>query len=347
MYRRLGCRRLTSGEAIEVGVVEAPAPAWADRLLPFLSHKGGDYGFHLRAALAGRLDELETRFYVATIAARPIAQAMVVGARGFGILAHVYTDPAWRRRGAIHQIFALLMVDVCALGLRAVTLSTAFDSVPFWIYHRLGFRPVAEGSGNMLWLAEPEADHALLAATETSMRPTRWSDWAAYSFATLRPVAVGEALPRSPAVGVVAQGSAEWGFLGFVRALDPARGHVSRVLLNQRGAIVGWCHVGPGPAALGGAWLLDLHVLPGFAAGLPALLAGVVWPRAPVVFHATGEVDRGADLQAHGFAPVAALPRVVASGADTLDLHLWVRPSAPVDTAGGIGYAHEHLVNIQ
>src|SRR5947208_2346546 len=43
MYRLLGEARLTTGERLELGVVETPDASWSDRIVPFLLHKGGDW----------------------------------------------------------------------------------------------------------------------------------------------------------------------------------------------------------------------------------------------------------------------------------------------------------------
>lgn len=324
MYLTLGESRLTTGEKVELGVVEAPDPDWAERLAIFLSHKPPDADYHIQAALAGPLDALETRFYVGSVDGQVITNAMIVGARGFGILGHVYTAPAWRRRRACRQLMVAEMDDVRRRGYRALTLGTGFDSHAYWTYHSLGFRPVAEGSGFMRWLADQAAD--LLAPGPTIVRPTRWDDWAAHSYATLEPIRSEEALPRSPLLGVTAQADVEDAFVTFLYRRRPRPGVESRVLVLETGAVVGWCHVAPGPAALADAWLLDLHALPGFEPELGRLLEGVAWPDAPIVFASdTRRAEYLECLRRAGFAEATALPGVVARAGGRRALGLWVR----------------------
>jgi GNAT superfamily N-acetyltransferase len=324
VYRSLGEGRLTTGERLDLGVVEAPDLDWAARLTAFLSHKPPDFDYHIEASLAGPLDGLSTRFYVGTVDGQVVTNVMIVGARGFGILGHVFTDPAWRRRGAYRQLMERQMGDVRALGYRAMTLVTGYDSHAYWVYHSFGFRSIEEGSGSMRWLADPTAE--LLAPGPTSAHPTLWDDWAAYEYATLEPVGADEALPRSPLLSVRARGHVEGAFPTFqlqVRRWPDAQ---SRMLVLESGAVVGWCHVAPAPVVLGDAWLLDLHVLPGFESDLGRLIEGVSWPDGPVAFFAdTRREEYLACLRTAGFAETAALPGFVARPDGRRALGLWAR----------------------
>lgn len=323
MYRSLGEGRLTTGERLDLGVVEAPDPEWADRLAAFLFHKPPDFDYHIQASLAGPLDGLSTRYYVGTVEGQVVTNVMIVGARGFGILGHVFTAPAWRRRGAYRQLMERQMEDSRRLGYRALTLGTGYNSHAYWIYHSFGFRSVAEGSGSMRWLADPTAEP--ITAGPTAVRPTLWDDWAAYSYATLEPVGADEALPRSPLLNVRAQGHVEGAFLTFQRRLRRP-GAQSRMLVRESGAVVGWCHLAPGPSVFADAWLLDLHALPGFESELGRLIEGVAWPEGPVAFVSdTRQEEYPACLGAAGFAEAAALPGFVTRSGERRALGLWVR----------------------
>jgi len=93
MYRALGEGRLSTGEAIELGVVQAPDADWADRIAPFLIHKGGDWNYHIRLTLSQPLDGLETRFYVGHVGGQPIAH---VTSRSDSVLRELLTDRGFR-----------------------------------------------------------------------------------------------------------------------------------------------------------------------------------------------------------------------------------------------------------
>src|SRR5947209_18028776 len=100
MYELLGETTLKNGEKMEIGVVTAPDPEWRERIVPFLGHKGEPYASHLRRSSEGPLDHLETLHYIGHQNGRIMTQVMIVGARGAGILGHVYTLPEERRKGA-------------------------------------------------------------------------------------------------------------------------------------------------------------------------------------------------------------------------------------------------------
>src|SRR5919108_4934663 len=176
MYRPLGAATLKTGERVELGVVLGPDPDWAERIAVLLSHKPGEYRYHIGEALRRPLDELETRFYIGHLDGRPITHVMIVGARRAGILGHVYTVPAWRQRGAYSALMAAQMADTAAAGYRILTLGTGHGSHPYWIYHHFGFRSIAPGSGAMRWLATPDTEAQYLRPAMAMARELRWCD---------------------------------------------------------------------------------------------------------------------------------------------------------------------------
>ncbi|MGH2367633.1 MAG: hypothetical protein ACRDI2_05490, partial [Chloroflexota bacterium] len=106
MYTHLGSVTLKTGEQMDLGVVQCPDPSWSPQVKRLLGHKGRDSLEHIEGALAGPLDALETRFYVGTIGGVAVTNVMIVGARGAGILGHVYTVPEHRQKGAYSHLMA-------------------------------------------------------------------------------------------------------------------------------------------------------------------------------------------------------------------------------------------------
>ena len=147
MYEQLGETALKSGERMQIGVITAPDAEWKDCIVPFLGHKGEPYASHIRLANDGPLDELQTHFYIGHRDGHVITEVMIVGARGAGVLGHVYTLPEERRKGAYQAVMARQMADMEAKGFRLLSLGTGFDSAPYWIYHSFGFRSVFGGLG--------------------------------------------------------------------------------------------------------------------------------------------------------------------------------------------------------
>jgi hypothetical protein len=256
-----------------------------------------------------------------------VSHIMVVSARGAGILGHVYTLPEWRRQGASSQLLDALMRDVAESALDVVTLSTGFGSPAYGIYAQFGFRSITEGSGDMAWSARPTVAREHFAAADCEVRPMQWSDWPAYSWATLQPVSPGEPRPRSAALGIAGQGNSEGSFL---LAMQSALGGTSahRILQSSTGAVVGWCHLMPGRFPLTRARILDVHVLRGFEAQLPSLLHGFDWPAEPVAA-AVGPATPAyaAVLGAHGFAPSERLAAAAAELGSPPEVEIFLRPS--------------------
>lgn len=326
MYRPLGTGRLISGEVLELGVIDAPDRDWVGRLKSFLHHKGPEYLDHIDRALHEPLDKLDTYFYVGRVNDQLVAHVMVAGSRGLGILAHVYTAPGWRRRGALRQLMTAQMQDVKTLGFTRLTLSTGFDSMPYRVYESFGFRSAVPKSGHMHWRADPAGDAAFLAASDTAIRQIGWHDWGAACFVLAHAPLPGESTPRSPALGIDENGSAEGRFLRLLRQAN-LPGAQSWVAESSSGALVGWCHLVPSPLVLGDTWLLDLHVLPGFEEVLPRLIGAVEWPDGPIIFSTTaGAEPYERSVRAAGFTSVATLP-VGASHGSARELAVWLRKS--------------------
>jgi hypothetical protein len=315
MYTHLGSVTLKTGEQMELGVVRCPDPSWGAQVMPLLGHKGRESRDHFEAAFAGPLDELETRFYVGTVGGIAITNVMIVGARAgsigrVGILGHVFTRPEHRQKGAYAQLMAAQMEDVRRAGYRVLTLGTGFETHPYWIYHRFGFRSVDGTSGRMKWLADPDAERDFFRPGATAVRPLRWDDWAPLNLLALQPLAADEELPRSSTFRLKGQGSLEGSFQALRREIARAAPITGLVMETEHGARVGWTVLQPDPVAFGDGWLLDLYVHPGFTADAPRLLEAVPWPETGRVAAYTSAPDgyRAAALRAAGFRVVAELP---------------------------------------
>jgi GNAT superfamily N-acetyltransferase len=325
MYTRLGEEKLKSGERLETGVVLGPDVEWLPRIAPFLRHKGPDYGTHIRRALEGPLDSLQTRFYLGTRSGEILAQMMVVGDRGAGILGHVYTRPEDRRKGAASLLMRYQMEDCRRSGYRVLCLGTGFETPPYWIYHSFGFRSVGPGNGCMKWLAAPEAELELLRAAPVRIRDARWDDWGYFDLLALQAVSAGEELPRSLTLGVKTQGSAEGPFVGLQLRREREPRLQAKALVSESGATVGWALLGPDPRWFQDAWLLDLYAHPLFTRHLPELLEALDLPDAPVAAYLTSpNGPRAAALGGKGFKLTASLPGWLIVEGARRDVSMWV-----------------------
>jgi len=303
MQTELGRARLSTGEDLRLLGVEAPDAAWQGRLGALLGHKRAPYLGQIQAALAGPLGGLQTLFYVGAVAEEPVTCAVVAGAAGAGVFGHVYTVPAWRRRGAAAALHRALAADLPARGYRCLTLGTNPEGHARRIYEGIGFRQVTPGSGSMLW-GDGQPPPGALAASAAE-----WADWGWISAAGCAPPVPGEDRPRSRLLGPGGPGHVEGPFAAALQEGRPL------LALRQGGAAVGWAEFSPAAAAVLGAVALDFYVRPECAAGTGVLFAALPWPERPVVCAARA---RGPVLQAAGFRAVAELPA-------PLGTTLWLR----------------------
>lgn len=326
MYTRLGDELLKTGERMEAGVVLGPDAEWLPRMVPFLGHKNPEYRAHIRGALEGPLDDLRTRFYVGTVEGEVISQIMVVGDRGAGILAHVYTHPDHRRKGACSRVMQHQMQDCRRAGFRVICLGTGYDSAPYWIYHSFGFRSIAPESGRMKWVAAPGAEEELFRPGPAAVREAGWGDWGYFDLLGFQPVQLGEELPRSPVLGAKGQDSLEGRYVAFQARRGRESQIQARVLVSESGATVGWAFLAPDTHWYRDVWLVDLYTHPNFEDRLPNLAAALEWPDAPVAAYLTSpEGAKATALAAAGFRRISTLPEWLAWDGARKDLGVWLR----------------------
>lgn len=311
---------------MEVGVVETPDAEWLSRIVPFLGHKPREYCRHIREALEGPLDALQTRFYVGVVAGRVITEMMTVGDGRVAILGHVFTRPEERRKGACALLMSRQMEHSLQVGYEALCLGTGFDTPPYWIYHSFGFRGVAPGNGCMQWYRNSDAEARLYRERPASLRPLRWEDWGQIDLLVLQAPEPEEELPRSPTLGIKTQSSAEGPFLELQlrRRREPVI--QAQVLVTEDGIVVGWAFLTPDPRWFRDAWLADVRTHPAFHAQLPSLAASLEFPDAPVYTMLTSLAGpRAAAFEGAGFRQVAMLPRWLVKREGREDLALWAR----------------------
>lgn len=287
MYCELGVKTLKSGAPLRCGVVIGPDPEWHDRIVPFLGHKRPETREQIRRSLAEPLDDLETRYYVGCVDDRLITQVMIAAARHVGILGHVYTLPDCRRQGACSALFEVTMPDVRARGNRVLVLSTGYDSPPYWIYHRFGFRSIAPGRGQMKWLATPDAEARLFAPAPAAARRLHWGDWPWIDLLGMQLPSPDEDPPRSALWRLRDFGSLETPFSIFQAHRTEATD--ATAFVTPGGSTVGWAIFAPDPTWFGDALLFDFYLHPHFVDQAEALLADLAWRRERPIVAITGE----------------------------------------------------------
>ena len=156
MYTPIADKILRTGESLEIGVVLAPDDHHAPLVRPILAHKSSNEQWHLDMVFAGRVGPLETRFYLGRLNDRSVCNIMVSEHDGIGILSHVYTVPEHRRKGIARLVMTEQMADFKARSGRYLTLSTGFDTHPYYLYQGFGFRSVVPESGHMKYMGNAD-----------------------------------------------------------------------------------------------------------------------------------------------------------------------------------------------
>lgn len=314
MFHPLSEVRLKGGAAVECGIVQPPAEAWADRVEEMLQHKGDPWNWQNSEVLRREVG-LGVRFFVLHRARAPFANIMLVESAGVGIIGHVWTDPADRGVGASSLLLERLLDDFAGRGGQALFLGTDFDSAPWHYYRRRGFEPVEEGSGCMARYFRPQSawEQAWFDPMEATVQPLTWRHWPAAA-----PLFLGDfpGTVRLAATRLFGRGLPEGPLLPLLRT-QAAGGRTASVLCAQ------------GRSAVLGLASIQLHPLWPDTAILDLFCHPRAWPRAGELLAAleplpAGRVVSYADatlapkreaLLAARFRELARLPRWVSADA--------------------------------
>lgn len=181
MQRTIGTEILKSGETLQIECVLAPDEQREVQIRPFLGHKPGEYRAHIEASFAGACDDLETRYYIGLIDGVMVGNIMTVEAGSTGIFGHVHTREDQRRKGICQAIMGHQMADFRERGGQVLLLGTGFESAPYWIYHRNGFRDLPGAKPGIMWYRRDESPDFLeslfASGGATRIVPAVWKHW--------------------------------------------------------------------------------------------------------------------------------------------------------------------------
>ena len=323
VYRKFGEETLRTGEVMEVGCVEPPDEDWGERVEESLSHKPPIWQYHIHKAIRGETDELRNHFYIGCIQDELVTGVMTVEYRRVGILGHVYTQPAYRRKGAYSSLMEYQMEDFRKRGGGVLLLGTGYHTPPFWIYQSFGFQPFAGKSGYMRYATEEDLEDTYYTPGDVSIRELHWGDWPGANLLTSQP---GDDLLRSFPFKLGDISSFEEGFLHLKQGLEEDRRCRAWAAESDSGALVGMVMLTPDEQFNVGAYFLDLVVHQDF------------WDHAEKLLHAArglrGTVQCYTDLacqakvsalEAAGFSREPQLKRQLRVGRQTLDVAVFTR----------------------
>jgi hypothetical protein len=317
MYQKLDTITLKSGEQVEAGVVKGPDPAWAERLVKLLWHKGDPWNWQ-NARLLKADQGLDAYFYVLHRDGQPLANIMTVENAGVGHFGHVWTELADRQKGASSLLMALQMAHFTARGGQALFLGTGYDSVAYHLYKRFGFESVEAQSGYMAYYrtnqADFEAHYFAQPATgeDLVIQPLAWPHWPASAALFLGDF---PGIMRCVRGEIFGRESSEGGLLPLLLEAEQRQqeGKTLRSFaLYQRAtnAVLGLA-TGHWHPHWPDNYLLDLYCHPRYWEQAPALLNALSLPPTlrTIAYADSSDPAKATALAALGFQVVATLPR--------------------------------------
>lgn len=319
----LGAVSLKSGEQAQLVQIVTPEPAWTDRLLPFLAHKGEPWMWPMKLALDEGIPGIRMNFFEVVLDGQIAGNITTVDAHGVGMLQHVFTNPDQRRKGICQVLMQALTEDFVARGGSAMYLGTGYDSPPFWIYHSFGFRSILE-TGSMKWLPDAGFEQEYFGAGDTTVRDAEWRDWPALEALYLNEQ--GWYL-RGMACNHYGHSSYEGVYPGLRRAMEQRRVQQMKVLVKGEAGVMGHVMVGVQPWWRGEPYVLDCFVHPNFTGETERLLRAVGLPadRKVQSYCDAGAPEKMAALEAVGFEREAVLGRQIRRGDDWVDVTVYAR----------------------
>ena len=327
MYTPIAAKTLRTDETLEIGVVLAPDDHHAPLVRPILAHKSNNEQWHLDEVFAGRVGPLETRFYLGRLQDRSVCNIMVSEYEGIGILSHVYTMPEHRRKGIARLVMTEQMADFKARSGRYLTLSTGFDTHPYYLYHGFGFRSVVPESGHMKYMgnASFEAEHLRGDGTgKARVIPGDWKHWPSLNVLCAQD---GPPYLRNVGLGHIGPRMFEGAYLGLMKQIQEEDDVQVRLVVTGRGAVAGYATLVPDTRWRGETLLLDLTVHSAFKAQLKPLLESFIQPAGrKVLCHVEpGDGPKIAALEGAGFVHEATLRQQYKLAGNVLDVEVFAR----------------------
>ncbi|HEY3323466.1 MAG TPA: GNAT family N-acetyltransferase [Planctomycetota bacterium] len=332
MYQKIQDAKLKTGESVELGVVLGPAtPELAASMRALLGHKGEIWKWQIEQSLTRADTKVESRFYILLKDRQPIANICSVEHNGIGIFGHVYTAPAERRKGAADIIHGHQIADFKKRGGRALYLGTGYDTHPFHLYEKHGFKGVEPRSGYMYWFADNQQsfERDVFAKAPVRVEPLSFEHWP-----TLPALAMmnHSARVRIAGMDVFSIRSTEGGSLPYLVAMHcPEKkddGFRAFVAVSEKSQVpVAIACVRPDPIFELQTDILDMFCAPGFEDTLrPMVEKLALLPARTVICYSDGLWPVKPKLLADlGFTREAVLKQHYRSPSQSYDVELWKR----------------------
>lgn len=169
---------LSTGEKVEVAVINCPDLTWAEPIEKLLAYKGEPWNWQNSQFLREELG-FETRFYVLHRNGVPFANVLLSEGHGLGIVNHVWTVPEDRQKSASKSLVRVVMDDFKKRDGQALFLQAGYAEVAYFMYQKFGFESIEPQSGYMDWYAKDKTQflQKYFAVGETRLQPLQWKHW--------------------------------------------------------------------------------------------------------------------------------------------------------------------------
>ena len=301
MFRNLGVEQDREGKEVVIAVLESPDPEKVKSYVEFLGHKGDIWTWQLEQLFGGATGKLISRIYAALDAKGKLQSAiMTAEAFSLGILGHVYTHPAHRRKGLCRLLFRFLLADFERRGGKALHLGTGYQSLAYRIYESVGFLPIGQ-TGFMRYAPNAETFYKrLYGPGPVSVRDATWEDYPVLSDLFL----LEDADPiRLVAFGAIGVTCLEEKFLLMKRMALQFPESTQMKVLEKSGTnvAVGLATVFPDARWAHKSFILDVFVHPKFEAHCRELISALRFPKGKVLAYRLAAVSGKAAFEEQGF----------------------------------------------
>jgi len=275
MYTLITQKLLQTGEHLDIAVVNPLDDKYQNLVRPVISHKSANDQWHLDQVFANRIKLLQTRFYLGLINDSTVSNIMVSENNRAGIVSHVYTVPENRKKGIARLVMNEVIEDFKSRSGRFLTLSTGYDTHPYYLYHSFGFRSVLPKSGHMKFIMEKQDEVAWFKSSSARVVKADWGHWPALN--VLCAQVTGSPI-RNIALGHLGPRMFEGAYMSLMKNLQQNQNYQAYLLINDWDAVVGYGTLIPDIRWGNQTDLLDFFVHPAYSSYIPCLVQAFSLP---------------------------------------------------------------------
>ena len=268
--------RLKDGREMTLLSVASPAPSDTEQMRDLLGHKGEPWVWQIRQCLDGLTPGLDTFFYIARVDEILVGNVTVFRNGDIACIAHVYTDPNYRRLGIARVLLDAATDAFADTHGRLIVLGTGYDSMPWHLYESCGFRGTCpeQRYGGMARFFTDDSWQTFQNGPVGDIRPAAWRHFMGMQVLFGAP---GDIQLRSLLLPSIGPRLVEGQFILLQWRLSQGEAIAAHVIEGPGATVLGCAVLGRHPF-----WgerarrnVLDLYALPSAYAAVPQLIAAI------------------------------------------------------------------------